>query len=166
MEIWDAYNSDFEIIEGVTLIRGEEASIPKGMYHLVCGVLVRHTDGSYLIMQRDPRKPYPNMWEATAGGSALKGETPLEATYRELKEETGIEAKELKEIYRLVKDSTHSCYVEYLCVTDCEKISVVLQEGETVAYRWISEDELLNMSPEELLNQREQEYLRSQSIIS
>ena len=31
---------------------------------------------------------------------------------------------------------------------------------------WISEDELLNMSPEELLNQREQEYLRSQSIIS
>ena len=51
MEIWDAYNSDFEKIEGVTLIRDEP--IPKGMYHMFCNILVQHTDGSYLLMQRD-----------------------------------------------------------------------------------------------------------------
>lgn len=51
MEIWDAYNSFFTKIEGKTLIRGE--TIPDGMFHLVVAVLVRHTDGSYLLMKRD-----------------------------------------------------------------------------------------------------------------
>ena len=93
MEIWDAYNSEYEKIEGMTLIRGEEASIPEGVYHLVCHILVEHVDGTFLLMQRDPRKPYPSMWEATAGGSALKGETAEECAYRELREETGCTAE-------------------------------------------------------------------------
>ena len=75
MELWDAYNSDYEKLDGVTLIRDDEANFPEGAYHLVCEILVRHVDGTYLLMKRDPTKPlYPNMWEATAGGSALKGE--------------------------------------------------------------------------------------------
>ena len=142
MEIWDAYNSDFEIIDGMTLIRGEEASIPRGVYHLVCHVLVQHTDGSYLLMQRDPRKPYANMWEATAGGSALKGETPLVAARRELLEETGISSDDLEEICRYVWEPTHCVYVLYLCVTNCSKDSVQLQEGETVAYKWATAGEI------------------------
>ena len=94
MELWDAYNSNFEKIEGMTLVRDEV--IPEGFYHLVCEILVRHVDGTYLLMKRDPTKPlYPNMWEATAGGSALQGETALEGAMRELREETGIVAERL-----------------------------------------------------------------------
>lgn len=51
MEIWDAYDKDFNKIPDVTLIRDEE--IPSGMFHLVCDVIVKHTDGSYLLMQRE-----------------------------------------------------------------------------------------------------------------
>ena len=51
MELWDAYDENFRRVEGVSLVRGEP--IPAGAYHLVCDVLVRHTDGSYLLMQRD-----------------------------------------------------------------------------------------------------------------
>ena len=29
-ELWDAYNSDFEKLPGVTLVRGEESTIPNG----------------------------------------------------------------------------------------------------------------------------------------
>ena len=54
MEIWDAYNKHFEKLEGMSLIRGEP--IPEGIYHLVSDVIVRHTDGDYLLMQRDSRK--------------------------------------------------------------------------------------------------------------
>ena len=54
MEFWDAYNIHFEKIDGITLIRGEV--IPEGVYHLVCDIIVRHLDGSYLLMQRDKRK--------------------------------------------------------------------------------------------------------------
>ena len=34
MEKWDAYNSKFEKIEGIILIRGEEKTIPKGILAL------------------------------------------------------------------------------------------------------------------------------------
>lgn len=48
-------------------------TIADGMYHLVGEVIVKHIDGTYLIMQRDFKKHYGGMWELTAGGSALLG---------------------------------------------------------------------------------------------
>ena len=151
MEIWDAYNSNFEKIEGVTLVRGEEDKIPDGFYHIVNHILVRHKDGTYLLMQRSPCKTYPNMWEPTAGGSALKGETALESAFRELREETGIIASELQELDRTINPETHSAHVRYLCVTDCDKNSVQLQEGETCAFKWATAEEILSMPDSELL---------------
>ena len=98
IEIWDAYDKYFNIIDGVQLVRGEE--IDEGIYHLVCDIIVRHTDGTYLLMQRDFKKHFGGMWELTAGGSALAGETPFECAIRELREETGIISSDLKEIKR------------------------------------------------------------------
>ena len=97
MELWDAYDRDFKKIQGVTLVRGEV--IPEGFFHLVCEIIVRHIDGSYLIMQRDKRKHLGGMWEATAGGSALQGEEPAICAARELYEETGITSNAGKIIF-------------------------------------------------------------------
>ena len=155
MELWDAYDGEFRRMEGVSLVRGEP--IPEGVYHLVCDVLVRHTDGSYLLMRRDPRKHYGGLWEATAGGSALQGEAPLDCARRELREETGIRAEELQELGRVRSADTH--YVEFLCETDWPKDRVTLQEGETVAYRWVSREELIAMRKEELVTKRMQGFL-------
>lgn len=140
-ELWDAYDNKLNRIDGVTLIRGD--SIDEGVYHLVCEIAVKHVDGTYLLMQRDFRKHYGGMWELTAGGSALKGENPIECAARELLEETGILAKDLQEIGRVVQEENHSYYVEYLCLTDCDKNCVTLQERETVDYKWVSKAELL-----------------------
>ncbi len=155
MEYWDAYNRDLERIDGVTLIRGEK--IPDGLFHLVSDVIVRHSDGSYLLMQRDSRKHFGGMWEATAGGSALKGEAPLACAVRELREETGIGSEELTEVGRIVSHDT--IYVEFLCVTGCEKSGIVLQEGETTAYKWVTKDELISMKKEELVTERMQKFI-------
>lgn len=159
MELWDAYDANFNKIEGVTLVRGEEASFSDDVFHLVCDILVRHTDGTYLLMQRDPRKHYGGMWEASAGGSALQGETPLDAARRELAEETGIAASDLIEVGRIADKSHHSVYAEFLCVTDWDKDKIQLQEGETVNYRWVSTDELLSMSKNELVTHRIQQFI-------
>ena len=160
MEIWDAYDKDFNKIEDMTLIRGEEASIPVGIYHLVCNILVQHKDGTYLLMQRDPGKAYPLLWEASAGGSALKGESAYESAVRELFEETGIRSEiPLKEISRAAKDETHSAYVDFFIETDCDKDSVVLQEGETVDYRWVTKKELIKMRDKVLINDRLKKYI-------
>lgn len=157
MEIWDAYDRNLEKIEGMTLIRGEK--IPEGVYHLVCDVIVRHTDGEYLLMQRDSRKHYGGMWEATAGGSALQGESPLDCAIRELREETGIRAEYLEEVGRVRAAGRNAIYCEFLCITDCKKDSIILQEGETSAYKWVTQDELLSMKRDELVTQRMQNFV-------
>ncbi|MDC7280120.1 MULTISPECIES: NUDIX hydrolase [Pseudobutyrivibrio] len=160
-ELWDAYNKDFTKIEGTTLVRGQH--IPDNIYHLVCDIIVRHVDGTYLIMQRDHEKTHGGQWELSAGGSALQGEGPEVASKRELKEETGIEGT-LREIGRMSIDKNHSIYVLYLCETDCKKDSIVLQEGETIDYRWISRDELLAMTDDELISYRAMKLVHEQNI--
>lgn len=140
MEIWDAYLSD-GTPAGCELVRGEP--IPVGLHHLVSEILVRHRDGHYLLMQRDPQKPnYGGFYEATAGGSALKGEDALACARRELHEETGVEAGSLTKIGHFVSHNT--IYETFLCVTDCDKNSITLQKGETVSYKWISEAEFID----------------------
>ena len=168
MELWDAYDAKYEKIGGMTLVRGEEQNIPQGVYHLVCHVLVQHEDGTYLLMKRDPNKPYGGMWEATAGGSALKGETPPECAERELKEETGISADALSGkllcIGKRISDETHSLYYYYICTAACDKNSVTLQEGETCDFRWASRREILDMPHEELLSRYMLRYIRDDEI--
>ncbi len=151
-EIWDAYDRDFNKIENVTLVRGEP--IPDGLYHLVCDIVVKHTDGTYLLMQRDLQKNFGGRWELTAGGSALIGETPLEGAMRELREETGIASSDFKELRRVVNEQRHFVCVVYFCLTDCDKNSVTLQEGETIDYKWVTKEEILKMPSDTLASVR------------
>ena len=162
VEIWDAYDKQLNKIENVILERGK--AVPDGMYHLVCEIIVKHNDGTYLLMQRDFNKHLGGMWELTAGGSALKGETPIECALRELREETGIVSCDLQEIGRIVHDGHHSLYVEYLCVNDWDKNAVILQAGETVDYKWIDKTELLAMGTDALASSRSLELVKELNI--
>lgn len=143
-ELWDAYNESGKKL-GYDLVRGQQ--IPDGVYHLVCDVVVRNRDGEFLLMRRSWEKEvYPGRWEIGAGGSAIKGEEPLTGACRELFEETGIEAAGgLKELYHRIHREHHAIYYGYLLVTDWPRDGIVLQEGETIAYRWVSAAELLNL---------------------
>ena len=135
MEIWDAYDRDGKPT-GEKLVRG--APILAGRYHLVCEVLVRHRDGSYLCMKRASTKEgYPGWLEATAGGSALAGEDKWTCVRRELREETGLDEQYFTEIGRFRNNNT--IYSSFLCVVDCDKDTVRFQEGETEDYCWLPE---------------------------
>lgn len=165
MEIWDGYRAD-GTLAGVDLIRGEE--IPEGLYHLVCEVLVQHADGSFLLMRRSLSKPnLPGKWEASAGGSALKGESPEVCAKRELWEETGIRAESLTLIGRSVTANAIHC--DYLCRTRQKKDSVCLQEGETIACRWVDEaafrDYLMSEDAIPTQNARRADYYRKMGYI-
>lgn len=139
MEIWDGYMIDGTLANH-DLVRGKP--IPKGLYHLVSEILVRHIDGDYLLMRRDTQKSnYGGYYEATAGGSALKGEDKVSCAMRELLEETGIYSNDLQEISCYISHDT--IYYCFLCVTDCDKTSITLQKGETMSYKWISEKDFI-----------------------
>ena len=144
-ELWDAYTRE-GVKTGEILVRDEP--IPAGRYHLVCEVLVRHVDGSYLCMIRSRQKPnYPLYPECTAGGSALMGDDPLSCIRRELREETGIEWEEFEEVARTVREEYATIFHSFFCTVDWPKDQITLQEGETEGYEWLSEEafvELLN----------------------
>ena len=156
MEIWDGYYKD-GTLANVDLIRG--SAIPEGLYHIVCEALVRHIDGDYLLMQRDFSKPnFGGYYEATAGGSALKGEDAISCVERELLEETGICSDSVTLIGNTISKNT--IYFNFLCVTDCDKSSIKLQEGETVAFKWVNEAEFIDfINSTEIIEKQKLRYL-------
>lgn len=143
MELWDAYTRN-GVKTGGVLVRGQR--MWPGIYHLVCEVLVRHVDGSFLCMIRSREKPnYPLYPECTAGGSALLGEDPLTCIRRELREETGIECDEFQEVNRTIRECYATIFHSYICTVDWPKDAITMQEGETEDYRWLSEEEFIEL---------------------
>lgn len=148
MELWDGYNAD-KTLAGIDIAREDEqkGKFPKGLYHLVADVIVRHTDGTYLAIQRDYNKTgFSGEWEIGAGGSVLKGETAYEGALRELREETGVIAEKLTALNTIsvvCENGVGVHYYMYLCITDMDKDAVILQEGETIDYKWITPEEVL-----------------------
>lgn len=144
-EIWDLYDLEGRKT-GETWERSRAAEIPEGRVHIVCDILIRHRDGQFLLTRRAPDKePYPGCLEASAGGSALAGETPEEGARREMKEETGLEAETLEQISVTHRPGSKAVVYAYLAVVDCAKDAVVLQEGETVDYMWVDREMFLKM---------------------
>ena len=145
-EIWDLYDRNGNRT-GETFVRGfgNFRDIPEGKYHLVVDLLVLHADGTYLLTKRsDIKDVYPGYWEASAGGSAVSGEEPLEAAVRELYEETGLTADSLELVDITYRDVSHGVYYSYLARVSGDKNRIVLQEGETTDYKWVDSEGLLN----------------------
>lgn len=87
MEYWDLYDYYGKKKKKIA-IRGSKLN--NDDFHLVINAWIVNDEGKYLITQRNANKSHPLMWECT-GGSAISGETPLEAAVREVKEELGID---------------------------------------------------------------------------
>ena len=89
MELWDLYTKDRQKT-GRLHVRG--TPLPEGYYRLVVHVCVFNSRGELLIQERNPdKRPWPGLWDLSAGGSAIAGDTPHSAASRELYEELGIE---------------------------------------------------------------------------
>lgn len=86
-EYWDLYDKDRNKLEKIVK-RGDK--LQDDEYHLVVNAWIKNSKNEFLITRRSANKAHPLMWECT-GGSAIKGETSLQAALREVKEELGIE---------------------------------------------------------------------------
>jgi 8-oxo-dGTP pyrophosphatase MutT (NUDIX family) len=76
---------------------GRKAWLERGqeLWHASVGIFVRNTSGKFLFFERTRFAPFGLTIPA---GHIDNGETPYEAAARELKEETGIAATELRQI--------------------------------------------------------------------
>ncbi len=152
MELWDLYDRNCNLTGEVWERRhGNYMNIPEGRYHLVSDILVQHRDGTFLLTKRHLGKDlYPGYWEASAGGSAQLGEEPEACAKRELFEETGILCDSLELVKITFSNRSPSLIYSYLARVDCDKNSVVLQEGETTAYKWVDAAGLIEYAESEL----------------
>ena len=100
----------------------------------------------YLFVLRDdkPNIPNPNCW-ALIGGGIEKGEEPIEALKREVKEEIGIELSDIKKIGVLdvpltVKGETKIVLGHvFLAYIDADIKDIKLKEGQRVEYFTLDE---------------------------
>ena len=141
-EIWDAYDKNRNLLLGKSIKRDTFSTDDD--YHLVVEVLLLHEeDNSVLFMKRSPEKPsFPDYYEATAGGSALQGESSEQAVRRELLEETGLTVSRLQLFYQTTEDNYHMHFDKYIGWTKESKEAISYQEGETVGHVWVKPRDL------------------------
>lgn len=145
-ELWDLYDC---MKNPLNELHERGKPLPDGKFHIVADILSVNSEGKILLTQRHPDKRHGGMWEFT-GGSAIAGEKPLDAAIRELKEETGLSAEpcELEyrgEIVHRGKCGGNAIHIFYLYRGDFSSEDIVLQEGETSAFRLCTPDEVTEM---------------------
>ena len=139
MELWDLLDKDRNPLNR-THPRGRQYPMPRGTYHTVVSVFTVDAQNRLLLTLRAPTKGmYPGYWEFT-GGSGVSGEDSLTSAHRELSEETGIDCPpdELLFLGTLREPSAFmDCYLCRLGKAG-EDVTLILQEGETVDFKWVS----------------------------
>jgi len=144
MEQWELYTRERQKT-GELHIRGEK--MPPERYHLVVQVVIFGSDGRMLIQQRQRDKiGWPGMWDFSAAGSAVAGDSSLDAAIREVQEELGLTLapEELQPVLTMHGDSFF-CDI-YLVHRDAAIEELSLQETEVQAVRWASEEEVLELA--------------------
>ena len=144
MELWDILDENGKPT-GRLVERGKP--MQQDEYHLVVHVWLTNPRGKFLITKRADAKPFAGMWETT-GGSAIAGETSLQAALRETKEELGIDlnAANCKLFTREKRQTDFPNFVDaWLCTVDDELPELNPDPLEVSQIRWAEREEIKNM---------------------
>ena len=138
-EYWDLYDTDRQPL-GRQHRRG--TPLEEGTFHIVVSLWTVNEKNQILLTLRSSQKElYPNVWENTSG-SVLAKETSRAGAQRELQEETGIVAYE-DELLFLGTARKASAFVDVYMVKKNQKdLTITLQDGETVDFKWVTLPEL------------------------
>ena len=148
IEYWDLYNDKREKINK-TIKRGDK--LLDSEYHLVANAWIVNDNNEFLITQRNENKSHPLMWECT-GGSALIGETTLDAAIREVKEELGINIYEKDAVLIGSKKRYYPNCPDFLDVyifkSNVLLKNIKIQEEEINDVMWASKEKILKLYEE------------------
>ncbi|MCR5189782.1 MAG: GNAT family N-acetyltransferase [Treponema sp.] len=131
-----------------------------GILRLVIHVCIFNSKGELLIQQRsNSKKTGAGLWDFSASGQVLSGESSQQGACREVKEELDLDVKiEEAPVFTKVFFNSYNDY--YILWKDCDLSSVKLQKDEVGAVDWASRDAVLDMRrtgkflsyPESLIN--------------
>lgn len=123
-----------------------------GTWHGAIHIIIINKEKTKTLFQyRCPdKKLYPNTWDVAVGGHISKGETPMEAAKRELKEELGLnldnydieEIETVKETLTYEDIYSNEFITTYLIYTDIDVNELTLQKEEVSDVKWFTKQEL------------------------
>ena len=137
-ELWDIYD---EAGNKTGRVQRRGDPLTGGDCHLCVHVWIMRPDGRYLLTRRAPEKSCAGLWECT-GGSALAGESSLDAALREAREETGLclDPEGGEYVFRFSGAHYH-CDV-WRFVREFKESDIVLQPGETCDFRLAAPEDI------------------------
>ena len=141
MELIDVYDSSRNPTGRVI----ERTSVRPGDYRLIVHVCIFDDEGRMLIQKRaDTKRSYAGLWDVTAGGQVIAGESSHRGASRELYEEMGLK--------RRFSPEDLVCSVSFLYGFDdfyvsgsIPRDSLVLCGSEVSAARWSNVQEIEKM---------------------
>lgn len=116
--------------------------IPKGYYPMVVMVVIRNSNGEFLMQKRVESKG--GNWGVT-GGHPKSGETPIEGIITEVKEELGLDFSKENFIEYDSGCDGKDCYKMYFVTKDININDITIQQEELSKVRWFTMDELKGM---------------------
>ena len=145
MEYWNLYDYKGNKKDKIA-IRGTKLNNDE--FHLVINAWIMNDKGEFLITQRNANKSHPLMWECT-GGSALLGESSLQAAIREIKEELNIDVLEEAAMFigesRRFYESCPDILQVWLFKSNVDIKDVKIQEEEVNDVMWASKEKILQL---------------------
>ena len=148
-ELRDLYDINGNITNK-TYYKGD--SIPEGYYPMVVMVVIRNTDGKFLMQKRSISKG--GDWGVT-GGHPKSSETPLEGIITEVKEELGLDFSNEKFILFDSGCDGKDCYKMYLVNKDIDINDIKIQKEELSEVKWFTMGELDKMVKNKILNENQ-----------
>lgn len=138
-EYWNAYLKNGQVTSKI-LKRGKP--IPTGLYHLVVNIIITNDKNEILFSKRaKDKESFPEYYEASAGGSALLGETAKDAIKREVYEELGIFIKTLNLLASYI-DEEHHCLFQIFHTQIPSDTTFNLQKEEVSNIIWIKSENI------------------------
>ena len=116
--------------------------IPEGYYPMVVMVVIRNSNGEFLMQKRVESKG--GDWGVT-GGHPKSGETPIEGIITEVKEELGLDFSKENFIEYDSGCDGKDCYKMYFVTKDININDITIQQEELSEVRWFTMDELKSM---------------------
>lgn len=142
-EKWDLFNAQRQPLHQ-TMFRGDV--VPSGTYRTIVHILMFNDQRQCLIQQRQSTKSsWANMWDFTAGGSVIAGETSQQGAMRELHEEVGI-AYDFEHCLPILTTPFSEGFDDvYAGYYNGDVTQLALQPAEVKAVRWATLDDILNL---------------------
>lgn len=126
--------------------------IPKGYYPMVVMVVIRNSNGEFLMQKRSLSKG--GDWGVT-GGHPKSGESEIEGIISEVKEELGLDFSKEKLLLFDSGCDGKDCFKMYFINKDIDINDIRIQKEELSEVRWFKMDELEQMVDNHELNENQ-----------